>query len=257
MKKVQNDMLSTKTLTTYLNTLLKITHIKDYTENGLQVEGATSINKIITAVTADLSSIEYAIEQEANCLLVHHGYFWKNEPVTITGMKKRRLSLLLQHNINLLSYHLPLDIHETYGNNVQLAKKLGFVDIHLLEENNTLCLRGELPTPMTALNLSKHIQKQLGRTPLHIEAEKEIITTVAWCTGSAQDFIDLSARYQIDAYLSGEVSERTYYSAKEQNIHYFACGHHATEIDGVYCLGQHIEEKFNIPVIFFNSHNPI
>lgn len=246
-------------LTRYLNDLLKVDTINDYCPNGLQVEGKTEVKKIITAVTASADAIEHAIINKADVLLVHHGYFWKNENPQITGMKYQRLQKLLQHNIALLAYHLPLDIHEQYGNNIQLAKILNFDVIGNIKIDGKLplVLTGEFNQPIGVNALAEHCARKLNREPLVISAGRHEIKTIAWCTGAAQDFIELAATQGIDAYLSGEVSERTFYQAKELGIHYLACGHHATERYGIQSLGEHIAQKFNLEVIYHESNNPI
>src|ERR1700731_4540646 len=90
----------------YLNNLLETGRFRDYCPNGLQVEGRRKINRVATGVTASLDMIEAAIEWGADAILVHHGYFWKNENPQITGRKYHRLKTLLAHDINLFAYHL-------------------------------------------------------------------------------------------------------------------------------------------------------
>ncbi|SHG89464.1 Nif3-like dinuclear metal center hexameric protein [Ferrimonas marina] len=246
-------------LLAHLDTLLQPHLVKDYAPNGLQVEGKDEIHKVITAVTADQFAVDAAVEAGADCLLVHHGYFWKNEPAVITGMKKRRLQALLRHDINLIGYHLPLDIHPALGNNAQLAQLLGLEAVEPLEAGNDTCLvlKGRLSQPLSGHELSQHIHQQLKRPPLHIAGHDRPIQTLAWCTGGAQDYIDQVAAAGIDAFLSGEVSERTYHSAVEQGIDYFACGHHATERGGVLALGEHLAQQFGLEVHFVDTPNPV
>ena len=52
---------------------------KDYAPNGLQVEGQESVDRLALGVTASADVIEQAAVWGADALLVHHGYFWKNE----------------------------------------------------------------------------------------------------------------------------------------------------------------------------------
>ena len=247
-------------LVDYTNQLLCVNRFKDYCPNGLQVEGKAEINKIISAVTASESAIQAAIACKADVLLVHHGYFWKGEDSCITSMKRRRLALLLKHDINLLAYHLPLDVHPTLGNSTQLGNVLDF-PIHKRFDMPELAGIGcvaEFAMPMTGEALSLHIAARLSRAPLHITSSgNQLIKRIAWVTGAAQDAIELAALEGCDAYLSGEVSERTYYQAKELDIHYFAAGHHATEKFGIAALGQHIAEKFDLQHRFIDIENPI
>jgi len=118
-----------------LNQKLNSDTINDYAPNGLQVEGKVEVKKIITGVTASQALIDYAVEQKADALLVHHGYFWKSENPCIRGMKGKRIKTLLVNDINLYGYHLPLDVHPELGNNAQLAQLLGIENLQPLEQN--------------------------------------------------------------------------------------------------------------------------
>ncbi|SON49252.1 Nif3-like dinuclear metal center hexameric protein [Vibrio tapetis] len=243
-----------------LNQKLSPNAIKDYCPNGLQVEGSSEVKRIVTGVTASLALIEKAIELKADALLVHHGYFWKGEPEAIRGMKGRRIRSLIKNDINLYGYHLPLDIHPELGNNAQLAKQLGIkVEGGLEGHDQSVALFGSFNTPVSALDLSKRICDAYGREPLHIspDASEEVIRTVGWCTGGGQDYIDLAAKHGLDAFISGEISERTTYSAREQGIHYFSAGHHATERDGVKALGEWLAAEHGLDVTFVDINNPV
>ncbi len=243
----------------YLETLLQPQRFQDYAPNGLQIEGKARIQTLVTAVTADQFAIDGAVAAGADALLVHHGYFWKNEAPVITGMKKRRIQALLTHDINLIGYHLPLDCHPTLGNNAQLAALLGIEQSAPLDAGDELSLvrRGVFAEPLSGEALSARLTERLGRAPLHIAGHNRPIRTVAWCTGGAQDYIDAVAARGIDAFLSGEVSERTYHSAVEQGIDYFACGHHATERGGIQALGHALADAFGLDVTFVDTPNPV
>ena len=58
-----------------LKELLKPDEFSDYCPNGIQIEGKDEIKKIVTGVTACRELIEAAIKEEADLILVHHGYF--------------------------------------------------------------------------------------------------------------------------------------------------------------------------------------
>lgn len=246
-------------LVNQLTELLKPFQISDYCPNGLQVEGKEEIKKIVTGVTASQALIDAAIDKQADAIIVHHGYFWKGEDQTITGMKHKRIKSLLAHDINLLAYHLPLDVHPEYGNNAQLGELLGLKTERPLEpwNKNSVAVKGKLAEPMTAEDFGKLIEEKLGRTPLVNKAGDHLIKTVAWCTGGGQSFIDLAASQGVDAYLTGEASEQTIHSSTEQNIHFFAAGHHATERYGVKSLGEYLAEQYDLDVEFIDIHNPV
>ena len=247
-------MLMSK-LSSYLNTLLNVNAFNDYCPNGLQVSGKANIKKIITGVTACQALLDEAVKREADTILVHHGYFWKGEDPCITGIKQRRISTLLQHDINLLAYHLPLDAHSDYGNNAQLGNVLGFTVTDIL--NDGLLYVGELTKAQEASQLSQHLTKKLNRQPQIIDARQTPIKTIAWCTGAAQDLLPTVAELGIDAFLSGEISERTFHTAQEYGIDYICAGHHATEMFGIQALGEHVAEQFALDVEFVDIVNPI
>lgn len=238
---------------------LKSHEFKDYAPNGLQIEGKSEVKKILCAVTASQSAIEAAIEQQADLLLVHHGYFWKGEPYPITGMRGKRIKSMIQHDISLLAYHLPLDSHPTLGNNAAIADLLGLQQIEALDpsERNPIGNTGYLLKPMQPDQFRDFLAEKLHFPVQHLLADKALIHKVGFCTGGAQDFIAKAAAQDCDAYISGEVSERTFYEAQELNVHYFASGHHATERFGVQRLGQAISEHFGLEYCYFELNNPI
>lgn len=244
----------------YLSDLLKADAIKDFCPNGLQVQGKKNIQNIVTGVTACQALIDQAIEKKADALLVHHGFFWKNESPTITGMKYNRIKALIEHDINLLAYHLPLDVHPELGNNAQLAKRLSIEVTGLVEEHNlfSVVMKGQLQKPMAGNKFAQLISQQLQRECLHIPAfSNKEIKTVAWCTGGGQNYIALAAEQGIDAFITGEASEQTTHVANEMDIHFFAAGHHATERYGAKALGEYLAQQFSLNVEFVDINNPV
>ena len=243
-----------------LNNLLKPELIKDFCPNGLQIQGSDLISKIVTGVTATKALIDEAIKAGADTIIVHHGYFWKNESPVIRGMKYERIKALLTHNINLFAYHLPLDIHPELGNNAQLAKLFDINITGPLELGNerSIAIQGEFSKAKTAEQLSAVINQQLNRECLHIAApSNKEIKTIAWCTGGGQNYIELAAEQGIDAFISGEVAEQTTHVAKEMDIHFFAAGHHATERYGVKALAEYINQTMGINATFVDIDNPV
>ncbi len=237
---------------------LNVNAISDYCPNGLQVEGKAQIKRIVSGVTASQALIDAAIELQADAILVHHGYFWKGEDQCVIGMKQRRIKALLTHDINLLAYHLPLDVHPEVGNNVQLAQRLGLTVTGPLEPGNprSVGLIGTLDTPLSAKDFAARIESVLSRAPLVFDQHKPI-QSVAWCTGGAQGYIEQAIAAGVDAYLTGEVSERTFHEAQENGISFFAAGHHATERYGVQALGEWLVKRFGIEHHYVECDNPV
>lgn len=252
-------MIELNTLVEWCNHQLKVSAFKDYCPNGLQIEGKVQLHKIVTAVTASQAAIDAAIAEQADALLVHHGYFWKGEPSALTGMKGQRIKSLMQHDISLIAYHLPLDAHPKLGNNAALADLLGISITGPLDPSESYPIGniGTLARAFSIEEFSTHLQKKLNRVPQHLAGKSSSIQKVGFCTGGAQDFLYKAAEQGCDAYISGEVSERTFHEAKELGIHYFACGHHATERGGIMRLGQALAKQFNVIEKFIDIDNPV
>ena len=246
------------TLVEEADRFLGAARISDYCPNGLQVEGRPQVRRIISGVTASQALLDAAVEAEADVVLVHHGYFWKGEDACITGIKRRRLQTLLGNDISLLAYHLPLDVHAEVGNNVQLARQLDITVEGPLDPNNpkVVGLLGSLAEPMSARDFARRVQEVLGREPLLVEGEG-MVRRVGWCTGGGQGYIDNAIAAGVDLYLTGEASEQTFHSARENGIGFIAAGHHATERYGVQALGDYLARRFAIEHLFIDCPNPV
>lgn len=243
-------------LENHLNQLLDITRFHDYCPNGLQVEGRGDIQTIISGVTASLDLLQAAIAARADAILVHHGYFWRGEDMRITGMKSRRIALLLNQQINLFAYHLPLDAHPHLGNNALLGKKLGLIETGRFGEQE-VGIVGELPQPVTLNVFSHKISRTLLRKPMIIGNPEKPVRQIAWCTGAAQSYFELAIQQGVDVYLTGEISEQYVHIARESGVAFIAAGHHATERYGVQAVGDHIAQKFGIRHQFIDIENPV
>lgn len=241
-------------LETCVNEKLNSQAFSDYAPNGLQVEGRLTVKKVVTGVTACQALLDEAVRLEADAVIVHHGYFWKSENPVIRGMKQRRLKTLLINDINLYGWHLPLDAHEVLGNNVQLANLLG---IRVKGEIEPYLVWGEFPSALSGEACAYLLEQRLGRKPLWCgDAGPATITRVAWCTGGGQGFVDSAAKFGVDAFITGEVSEQTIHSAREQGIHFYSAGHHATERFGIKALGEWLAAEYGLDVTFVDIDNP-
>lgn len=252
-------MITRTELLAYLDDLLETSKFQDYCPNGLQVEGKQKINVLVTGVTASQALLDAAVAHKADAILVHHGYFWRGETPVVTGLKYQRLKTLLTQNINLIAYHLPLDAHAEFGNNVQLARTLSIEIEGAIAGTGApaIGLRGCLKSPQSLTAFSAYIAKQLGREPTVIAGHDRVIHALGWCTGAAQGYIQQAAALGLDAFISGEASEQTTHLARELGIHYIAAGHHATERYGVKVLGEHLAQQFGLQHYFIDIDNPV
>jgi len=250
--------IALSTLVEEADRFLNAARIADYCPNGLQVEGRPQVRRIVSGVTASQALLDAAVEAEADVVLVHHGYFWKGEDACVTGMKRRRLQTLLGHDISLLAYHLPLDLHPEVGNNVQLARQLEITVEGPLDPDNpkVVGLLGSLAEPMTARDFARRGQEVLGREPLLVEGAG-MVRRIGWCTGGGQGYIDDAIAAGVDLFLTGEASEQTFHSARENGVSFIAAGHHATERYGVQALGDYLARRFAIEHLFIDCPNPV
>jgi len=249
-------MVKLNELLHYTQELMQVECFKDYCPNGLQVEGKAEIRKIVTGVTASMALLEAAKQANADLILVHHGYFWRNENPRVVGIKRNRLAFLLKNDLNLMAYHLPLDAHVEFGNNVQLGRVLGINAIGYAGEFNILAY-GDLLEPITLQAFAVQIESALQRVPLVIGDPQKMVQKVAWCSGAAQGYIDTAIELGVDVYISGEISEQTTHQSIESDVSYISAGHHVTERYGVQALGNHLAEKFNLTHEFIDVKNPV
>ena len=243
-------------LTRHLDTLLEAARYRDYCPNGLQVEGKAEIRRVVAGVTASQSLIDAAIERRADALLVHHGWFWRGEDGRVTGLRKARLQSLLRHDINLIGYHLPLDGHPELGNNAQLASRLGWIVDGRFGEQD-IGWHGRMSEPLALDALTFRIGNELQRTPLVIGNGAREIRRIAWCSGGAQSYFEQALLLDVDAFVSGEISEQHVHLARESGVAYIAAGHHATERFGVQALARHLADEFGLECEFVDIDNPV
>ena len=248
-----------KTIESELNSLLKPEQFNDYCPNGLQVQGKDEIGTLVTGVTACKALIDRAIAEQADMLLVHHGYFWRGEDPTVTGIKRSRIEALLAHDINLFAYHLPLDVHPELGNNAQLGKLLGLRSSEEFAsfQGHKIGLVGSLEKSCSVQDFARLLEIRLHRKPLVIEGRGTEISKIAWCTGAAQNYIEEAIAVGVDAFVTGEVSEPTVHIAREAGIAFFSAGHHATERYGVQAVGEYLADKFQLHHRFIDIDNPV
>ena len=258
------NKITVKELTTWLDEQLQPHLFQDYAPNGLQVQGKSEIKKVIFGVTASLALIEEAIKKQADAIIVHHGWFWKNEDAKIINAKYQRLAKLVKHDINLIAYHLPLDAHPQWGNNAMLAQVLGLRANYVDNKPQTFG-RGDLiwlgqPSRdvATAGQLADVIHQKLNRSPLFIGEAERPIKTVAWCTGGAQGMFEEAILAGADAYITGEASEQVFHLAQEYGVAYYAAGHHATERYGVQGLMRVMQALYpELELEYVELDNPV
>jgi len=242
-------------LQSHLRQLLAVDRFRDYGPNGLQVEGRTEVNRLVSGVTASLELIEAAVAQRADAVLVHHGLFWRSQDGRITGWLRARVALLLAHGINLFAYHLPLDDHPELGNNAQFGAQLGLrADARFGDQDLGFAGGSAALTSLAALAAAA--ERVCARASTVVEGDGRPLRRIGWCTGGAQSYFEAAIAAGVDAYVTGEISEPQAHIARETGVAFVACGHHATERFGAPALGSHLAARFGLEHHFVDIANP-
>ena len=250
-------MLTLMDLTNQLNDYLQISLFNDYGPNGLQIEGKTSIKKVATAVSCSLKIIEEAIRSEVDVLIVHHGLFWNKDSPLITGIKKQKIHLLLEHGISLIAYHLPLDAHRQIGNNWKAALDLGWEDLEpfYLSNGQWMGVRGRI-TKTSRNRLRQAVEAYYGQEAAVAWGGPSEIETISLISGGAYRQIEEAERLGIDCYITGNFDEPAWHLAHEGKVNFYACGHAATEKIGPRTLAKYLSHHLNVEAIFLDEFNP-
>jgi dinuclear metal center YbgI/SA1388 family protein len=252
-------MVRRDALVAHLDSYLESAAGSDYGPNGLQVEGRPEIRRLATGVSACVELFERAAAAGADAVLVHHGIFWRFTSPVLTGHQLRRVEVLLRSGMSLLGYHLPLDRHPEVGNNALAARGLGLVELapFAAYEGLPVGFRGRFPAPVAVADLLARCRALFGQEPLAFTAGPDPLSTLGIVSGGAQSELPQAIAAGLDAYLTGEASEWVMNVARENRIHYLACGHYATERLGVRALGERLAREFDLEVEFIDVPNPV
>ena len=246
-------MAQRESIMNFLQANLQPDTFKDYTPNGLQLEGSMEVTKLVGATTASLPVIETCIQLRANMLLVHHGWFWPSDPKPITGVWKKKLEMAMECNLNLVAYHLPLDCHSSLGNNIPVLKKLNLENIVAIEAP---LFGGEFESPQNVDDLLNRLKDLFENcTFINCNSNKPV-KKVAICSGAGQTFFRQAINWGADFFITGEGTEWVYSMAIENQCHFAAVGHNAGERIGVQLLGAKLAQEFSLDFQFIKEDNP-
>lgn len=250
-------MLKLEELRLYLDQLFPSNGLTDYGPNGLQVEGKSEVAKIATAVSASLATIEAAVEEGVDVLIVHHGLFWQRDSYIIQGTKRKKLQLLLEHGLSLFAYHLPLDMHPEIGNNWRAAKEMGWHDLQPFGyvERVAIGVKGRI-NPCSREAFKKQLEAFYQHPATYAWGGPEQIQTVALVSGGAYKTIIEAAQEGIDAYITGSFDEPVWHQALEERVNFYALGHSATERVGPIAMAKYLQQALHVPCSFIDIENP-
>jgi dinuclear metal center YbgI/SA1388 family protein len=237
----------------YANELLEIERFPEFAPQGLQVVGAPEVTTVACGVSCSRELFERAVELGAELVLVHHGLFWRNEPLVVDARLRGRLEALFRGDASLLAYHLALDAHPTLGNNAQLAARVGATPVGPFEVVGLGCTIDAVRVE----DLAARVAGAVGRTPLVLRGDDREIRRLAVSTGAAGHDLVPAAHEGYDALLTGEPEEPSSATARELGIHLLAAGHYASEQFGVQALAAHLADRFELEWHFVEVANPV
>jgi dinuclear metal center YbgI/SA1388 family protein len=243
-------------LLNYIHEYLRVGDYSDYCVNGLQVEGCDEINRIVTGVSVSDRLFSYAAEKKADAVIVHHGLFWKGgtpHPFSLRGVMRQRVKTLLDADLNLLAYHLPLDAHPEVGNGIQLANGLGLTKTEPLDYGVT----GVFETPQTIAQIEQRLKATCPGEPAIFAYGPEKNERVAVLTGGAASMAEAVAEAGMQVFITGNATEPCVRIAEEAGINLIAAGHYNSERLGAMALGEHLKAEFSLAVDFFEVPNPV
>jgi len=253
-------MIARDELVHRLDQLLEVDGVVDYGPNGLQVEGRSEVNRVVTGVTASLALIEAARDREADALVVHHGIFWNHQSLVLRGSLLKRVRALLSSGITLCGYHLPLDRHPDVGNNAPALRSMGVIDLEPFAQAKGVSVgwKGRFATPISPDELMTRVRNTYDVTaPTAFLDGPDAINTIGLVSGAAQGEQTTAIAEGLDAFITGEVSEQNFHLAKEEAIHHLSIGHHASERIGPRCLAEWMASNLPVEAEFVEVPNPV
>lgn len=246
-------MASISEIIDFINSFLEVDKFDDVCLNGLQVEGKNDINKIVTGVSVNLEFLNKAAEKKADLVLVHHGLFLGKDLFKLTGFLKERVKFLLEHDLNLAVYHLPLDAHKTLGNASLILQKLDAKVDYPIEYG----WMGSLKKDVDFETFVYSFNDKLGFMPKHVEKHKDSVKYLAVVTGNGVGGFVETIEKGVDTFISGEIKEPIPAIAKELSANFIALGHYNSEKFGIKALGEYIARKFGVECEFVSVPNSV
>jgi dinuclear metal center YbgI/SA1388 family protein len=247
-------MANREAIVAFADELLDVQAYPEYGRPGLQVVGADEVSKLVCGVSSSRELFEQAGARGAQMVLVHHGLFWRNEPLVVDRRLKGRLEALFAANLTLLAYHLALDAHPEIGNNALLAERLGARREGAFAQ---IGAAARLDEPVGIDDLSRRLSEATGREALVFAEGPERIERIAVVTGGGGTRLIEAAHEGFDALVTGEPEEPALHTARELGIHFLAGGHYATETFGVQALAARLAAEFGLEQEFVDVPNPV
>lgn len=227
---------------------LQTDSFEDYCFNGLQIEGVEKVSKIVIGVSFSRRLVKEAVSKQAQMIIVHHGIFVKDisSPFKLQGVMRGRVKAILENDINLVGYHLPLDAHPLIGNNISLAKMLGVKKTKPFDVGFV----GELEKETDFEKFQMLVDRKLVTKSFALPFGKKKVKKIAIISGGSSPDFEEAFRAGANVFLCGDMREEVVRKAEEVGINIINAGHYNTEKEGIRNLGEIVKKKFKIEVEF-------
>ena len=234
-------MVQLNKIVNFLNKTLRINDFpEDNSQNGLQVSSENSnkeIKKI--ALSVDANREVFVKSKDYDLLITHHGLLWKKNP-NITGLLRNRLKILLDNDLPLYSCHLPLDAHETYGNNAEIVRLLSAKIIQPWDVG----FKAEFQNPVDINHIITLLDEKLNtKSQVYTNNIIKVKRFIVVSGGGSWDISKVEDT-SVDLFITGDIVHPNNVDAKEKNIAVIVPGHYATETLGVKAIGKKLKELY-------------
>ena len=248
-------MVSLDKLVQFLNELLDIEAFPgDKSNNGLQIEGKSTVGTVVGGVDACAELYREAAKVSADIIIVHHGESWGDGIKTFTGYLAERFRLLFENSLSLYAAHLPLDAHPKLGHNARIAACLELTNVRpfALYMGIHVGVFGQLQSPLSAAALSSRIDAVLDTRSSIYDFHGRELRSIGVVSGCGVGAIDDCRKMGIDCLVTGEFDHASYHHAKELGLCVIAAGHYKTEVPGIIMVLDTIRDQFKIDCQFID-----
>ncbi len=215
-------MMMLKDVIAVLDAIAPFETAEEWDNVGLMVGNEESmIKSVLLALDPSMEVLCAGKESGIDLILTHHPLIF--QPIARLDMQDliaRKISLLINARINLVSLHTNLD-KAPGGVADELAKRLALRDLRTYGSMRT----GSIKTPVT---LREWI-RDLGFCNVRIIESDKVVSRVAVCPGSGMEYWKQAHHLGCDTFVTGDVRYHAGLDAKEMGMNVVDLGHFGTE----------------------------
>lgn len=213
------------------------------------------VKSIVLTMDISINSIHYAIKNNANLIISHHPMFFeKIQKIEKDDGIYKKLKLLFENNINVISIHTPLDLHIN-GVSKALSEICMLKDERFLVENNYdsgYGYFGKIKKSSLGEYLSELSNFDFFKTMIYYGNEEDIIEKVGVIGGSGAFSIKNAIDRNLDLLITGDLKYHDVQYALENGLNLIDLGHYESEILGLNKLLDFLKNKYDLNILVYN-----